>query len=204
MTRFFLIIILFFFSEPGYAKTYKWADGNGTLHFSNRPPVSKKHLKQMQTTDPWKFENDASGKAAEAEKALKQISPGINGEIVLYQDDKPWDLKENKLLKVILIKEKENRLLFDVEYNYIDTGGKAYPGIFPDMSHWVMNSSPITPGKNKTSVQVGLQDGAPDIIESDDLRLEMRWYKDGKYMGQLFERIIHFDKTWKKMTDNIN
>lgn len=41
-----IIFAIFFFVLPVKAKTYRWVDDNGTLHFSDRPPNNPKYLKQ--------------------------------------------------------------------------------------------------------------------------------------------------------------
>lgn len=48
MVRLFLTTILLLSSVYSYAETYKWVDEKGVMHFSDRPPASKKHQEEQE------------------------------------------------------------------------------------------------------------------------------------------------------------
>lgn len=112
-----------------------------------------------------------------------------------------------KILNLSLIEETEDKLILDVEY-YLSkkVDGIVYIGVYPNIKYWSVSRTLAQPGKHKATLSVGLDHSrANSIEESSNLRLSMKWYKDKQYKGQLFKRIIPYNKVWKSpISQNIS
>jgi TolB-like protein len=131
------------------------------------------------------------------------ISTGEGGRRVLFQDPAigPNDLA--KILKVTLVGETKHSLVFDVEYFLSEKfKGKATIGIYPDMPYWIVSATHAYPGSHTVSIQVDLHFDAKvkkRTVNSSTLRFEIDSYKDFSYTGEIFRRIVLFEKQWEKL-----
>ena len=129
------------------------------------------------------------------------ISSEAGSKRVLFQDPAIGPGDAAKILKVTLVHETGQCLVFDVEYYLSEKfPGRATIGIYPDMPHWTVDATRAYPGRHTVSIKVDLHfnaKGKKKTVKSSTLRFQIDEYRDYSYKGEIFRRIVPFEKQWK-------
>lgn len=179
------LILLWLLSSTCFAEGYKWTDEEGTFHFSDMPrPIST-------TLPPQKYSNE-------------QERGRLGKNIVIYADKSLYAPDEYKIIKVTLVSESKDYLLFDIEYYFAeeltDTSLNSYLGLNVYPSNVKEDTYVATPfvmpasGKNKISYKLSMSKYSQDSLMTDILKLYMR----NSRKKIVVERVIPFEKQWRK------
>ncbi|MCM2357050.1 MAG: DUF4124 domain-containing protein [Geobacteraceae bacterium] len=166
-----------------HAASYKWTDRDGTLHFSDTPPSYE------VPKDSLSFEDN-------------EQRPLMGKGLVVYQD---------RVLKIVLADEQQDKLLFDVEYTDVQ---HVYPEAVRGTLRLMIVSSldrgrtstylaytvaPVDGGSRKFSMMNALSDHSPSRLETELLHISLsvddREKKDYRI---LLKKDIPFRKVWEK------
>jgi TolB-like protein len=136
-------------------------------------------------------------------KYFFSISAGEGNRRIIFQDPAIGPNELAKILKVTLVGETKHSLVFDVEYFLSEKfKGKATIGIYPDMPYWTVSATHAYAGRHTVSIQVDLHFDAKvkkKTVKSSTLRFEIDSYKDYSYTGEIFRRIVLFEKQWERL-----
>lgn len=176
------LIILLFLQTTTHAASYKWTDRDGTLHFSDTPPS---------------YEVPKSTLSIEDNEQRPLMGPGQ----VVYQD---------KVFKIILAEEQQDKLLFDVEYNNVQ---RAYPEAIRGTLRLIVSSldrgrtytylaynvAPVDGGSRKFRMTNALSNHSPDRLETELLHISLSVDdREKKEYRILLKKEIPFRKVWEK------
>lgn len=136
-----------------------------------------------------------------------RISREAGSRRVLFQDPAVGPGDAAKILKVTLVHETEQCLVLDVEYYLSEKfPGRAIVGVYPDMPYWTVDATQAYPGRHTVSIKVDLHfdaKGKMKTVKSSTLRFQIDEYQDYSYKGEIFRRIVPFEKQWKRLSGNL-
>lgn len=164
------------------AASYKWTDRDGTLHFSDTPPSYEVPKKSLSIEDD-------------------EQRPIMDKGQIVYQD---------RVFKIVLVDEQQDKLLFDVEYNNVQ---RAYPEAIRGTLRLLVSSvdrgrtstylsynvAPVDGGSKKFRMMNALSNHSPSRLETEWLHISLtvddREKKDYRI---LLKKEIPFRKVWEK------
>jgi Putative zinc-finger/Predicted integral membrane protein (DUF2275) len=101
-----------------------------------------------------------------------------------------------KVLKVTLVRETANALVFEVEYYVSDAfSGNATVGLYPDIPDRSGGKAQALPGKHSVSISVSRPPSAM-TEDSKNLSIEIVRQEDAAPRRPLFRKIVPFVKRW--------
>ncbi|HWM90366.1 MAG TPA: hypothetical protein VN493_06325 [Thermoanaerobaculia bacterium] len=117
---------------------------------------------------------------------------------VIFKDVASEDLSRTRILKVTVVQELPDALVVDVEYNRAsDYEGELGLSVIPDMPHWSVTHIHLQPGRHIVSQEIAIQEEVKAPQTSNNLSIQIQHYQDRKYKGEIFTRIVPFEKVWK-------
>jgi hypothetical protein len=129
-----------------------------------------------------------------------KISREAGSRRVFFQDPAMGPGDAAKILKVTLVHESAQCLVFDVEYYLSEKfPGRATIGVYPDMPYWIVDATRAYPGRHTVSIKVDLHFDARKKMKtakSSTLKFKIDEYRDFSYKGEIFRRIVPFEKHW--------
>lgn len=175
-------ILVFLFAVASHAANYRWTDRDGTLHFSDTPPSYEVPRNSLSIED-------------------HEQRPLMGKGLVVFQD---------RVFKIVLVDEQQDKLLFDVEYANVHN---AYPEAVRSTLRLIVSSvdrgrtatylaytvAPVNGGSNKLRLMNSLTRNSPSRLETELLHISL--YVDNrekKGFRILLKKEIRFRKVWEK------